>query len=270
MSPVDRATRRTENLLTRLNGGAEKGPSRGRVRKALVEDLFLRSRDSSRGDADVLPAIQREAERRWRGRDAVDAVRNDPMQWALRLGRQVGYRMASWELARRIEQIMSLGEIPAVDHIKAKPLPIAGHPMIDIRFLAPQERRANARRLAWYLESGDRLEMLTSITGEADNLELWIVGGPQALAFPTRQVIKLAYGEKRRDLFMLCPVTGKRCLKLYFRNGAFASREAQHLTKAPAPEPFPKAPPAGRSITYWQPPLRIPRRRVKTQGDSSG
>jgi hypothetical protein len=44
-----------------------------------------------------------------------------------------------------------------------------------------------------------------------------------------RQAILVEDGSRRGDLFALCPVTGKRHVLLYWREGRFASAAAQGL-----------------------------------------
>jgi hypothetical protein len=102
-------------------------------------------------------------------------------------------------------------------------------PELDIRQLKPRRGRAAGHKLVWPdpdIDLAVLVALRTDAEGEHLLLEVWRADGLQLYG---RQRITVVRGARHEDRFMLCPVTGRRCTKLFRRGGRFASASAQRL-----------------------------------------
>lgn len=102
------------------------------------------------------------------------------------------------------------------------------YPELDIRAFKVGQGRAVGRRLIWQDDgAGNPLVVLSRLDLRRKRLVLRVESDSGTLL----QVISVVGGKRPADHFFLCPVSGKRCLRLYFRSGRFAGREVQHLKR---------------------------------------
>ena len=103
----------------------------------------------------------------------------------------------------------------------------ASVPELDIRRLRPRRGLPRGYKLSWGVENAEAQAF--AVVDEAAGilrLEIWSGSGGKMFA---RQSITLVKGRRRGDMFCQCPVSGRRCVKLYLRQGRFASPQAQAL-----------------------------------------
>lgn len=254
-------------FVEKLDGSGRRGPARGRNRKRLIKEMWDQNRFGPLGGGLVTASVAKEARRLERSRDIAAAVVSEPMRRAMKSGRESFKWLTSDAISQDVTQALKRGETDRVHHplaIRASQLDYA---MIDMRSLRPRARVARSHALRWLsTEVVESAQIFVSLVGDDSDPELWISGAIGFEASPIRQIIKLEYGDVRRSLYMICPVLGTRCLKLYLRHGFFASSEAHRLANLGL-DSDPKPPTFRGSLADWREPGGIPRRRAKDFGD---
>ena len=207
-------------------------------------------------------AFSKVVEEQTRRREIARAVVSEPTKRAMKRGRE-GYK---WLTADKIHRDVFNAVIDG--ETKRQPDPTAAwapqdlHPMLDIRSLRPRPRVATSHVLRWLsTDAIEAAQIFVALIGKPGAEELW-VSGSWGMGAPIRQRIQLEYGDRRRHLYMICPVLKTRCLRLYFRGGFFASAKAHRLAKVRR-RFEPKTREFRQYITEWRETPHIPRRRGK-------
>lgn len=134
----------------------------------------------------------------------------------------------SREIVRFLDETFKRGCKPPRFNAAHTPARLEHFPELDIRPLRPRKGLARALKLRWAPDrNGDAVELRGMIT--KDQRRLVLIGFDDAVPKFVKQEIQLVKGRRRGDLFMICPINGTRHVKLYFRDGYFASRKAQRL-----------------------------------------
>lgn len=230
MDREERHDLRLAKITERLAGAQGRRGVRGAVRTRLVNELKSKTERLSPEaweQVDAAAATLR-AKRRRR------PLKGDPPQstrWALLRGRVNEPRLTSAEVLRRLSaswlekpaSIRPSGLSPSSSAVA----PRSDHPELDLRVLRPRPGRARGHKLVWG-DGDDRRTALAALFGEGAAcrllIEIWSAG-----AVTARQEVATARGRRPGDLFLVCPVTGGRVLKLHLREGRFASAQAQRL-----------------------------------------
>lgn len=139
---------------------------------------------------------------------------------ALYRGRTQAPKSSVGEIRERARRIDRAGDEPKLPRPAAAST-LEDYPELDLRLLRVRRGFAAGQTLLWSRPGGRCLLVQTLIDERA--LQLVIMSAD------SRQFIQLAKGQRAGDLFALCPVSGRRTVKLHWRNGRFASRQAQRL-----------------------------------------
>jgi hypothetical protein len=135
--------------------------------------------------------------------------------------------LTSHAIGLHLRQQAKLQRQESLDALKAPLDELGAYPELDLRAFRLGQGVASGLRLLWPSgRGGPSVEILTYL----DTKRSWLVVENFREATAPLQVINLLDGAHQK--FFACPVTGKRCLKLYFREGRFASAEAQRLVPA--------------------------------------
>lgn len=173
-----------------------------------IEDARTHERDRSRRDRRPVPVQSTKA--------------------ALRAGRERS-RYASDFIRADLDRMAKAAVLPTVSQTKAlKVAPLDGFPELDIRELRSGQGRARAMRLIWPDDGGGR-PLNVRLRIDAKRNRLLIHYFDRLGTSDEMQIVALAGGHRPGDRFMICPVSGERKLRLYYRAGRFAGRKPQQL-----------------------------------------
>ena len=155
-------------------------------------------------------------------------------RWALFRGRTRPPRFLSRDILWLLDQQIAEGVV-SVAPSGLEPLQVAEAlkthmPELDLRALRPRRGFPRGHNLAWG-DGEERVSVLARIDGEGPSrrLQMLIYLHHGSGMDVVHQEIMLVGGQRPGDRFMRCPVTGRRILKAYFREGRFASAQAQIL-----------------------------------------
>lgn len=230
MSAEERAELRLAKVVERLEGSAGRQRVRRARRARLLDELRV---NAHRLNDAAWAQLDAEAERT-RARRRRRPLKSDgrmSTRWALLRGRISEPRFTSAEVLQRLNGPPDMpivhparGLIP----VSCEPAPKRNAAELDVRLLRARPGRARGHKLSWGAGADGRV-VLAAILGEGSArrlaLEIW-TGDGMAVA---RQEIAVTGGRRAGDVFLSCPATGRRVLKLYLRVDRFASREAQRL-----------------------------------------
>ena len=229
-SPRRRAADRQERLIEQVSNPHIKQKRRAELTHKLDEvAALLKGTDEESWQAAVVLEDQRVSLRASRRRVRVLHPPTMSSRAAMMEGRRVGNRATSAAICRALDYYVWVGlsiEPPCRPPTSLETA--SAYPFLDIRDFEIGQGHAPGRLLVWPDTLEGSLYIRTRLDDQRQRLLVCADGQDRHRV----QVIELAVGRRKGDRFMLCPVTGQRHLRLYFRGGRFAGRAAQHLMTA--------------------------------------
>jgi len=233
LSPMRRAECVRDDLVQRLES-ARLGKTK---REALVRRLekavsYLRGTQADDWIGPLTVQDQRAVLKR--GRRGKRIYNPSPLstEAALLEGRRRQPRETSATICRQLDFMAYVGldQLPAIGRKWTDLAPISDFPVLDIRALRGGQGRAAGLRLVWTASGAGIVHARLRIDEAQGRVLVRIDEAGDAK--PRFSVVTMCGGLRPGDRFFLCPESASRHLKLYYRNGRFASADAQNLMTA--------------------------------------